>query len=177
MVSLRDTAKAGGARGWLVRPLGWRLAAAAQGFRQAGQPPPSPSDVAHSHSLRQRQLCSLIDLHTTMDRYFCTPALAFILALAPLCCHSFLPANSIARVGEVRNHHAHTTPLMVSSEFGGIQHAGVLVKDTKASKVTHPVGTLTPRAASFRVNRSLFWGYVSYGNDQKRLGVYVQHMI
>lgn len=74
-------------------------------------------------------------------------AFALIVALGPLFCAAFVPANSIAQGGGViRNRHAHATPLMVSSEFGGVQHAGVLVKDTKASKVTQPVGTIIPRA-------------------------------
>lgn len=75
-------------------------------------------------------------------------ALASVVALPPLCCHAFVPANSLAKGGAIRNRHAHATitPLMVSSEFGGVQHAGVLVQNTKASKVTHLLGTSTPRA-------------------------------
>lgn len=71
-------------------------------------------------------------------------AFALIVALSPLFCNAFVPANSIAKGRLIRNRRVHAAPLMVSSEFGGVQHAGVLVQDTKASKVTHPVGTTIP---------------------------------
>ncbi len=64
---------------------------------------------------------------------YTTGARALFLVLAPLCCHAFLPANSIARGGQIRSRHH--VPIM--STFGGIQHAGVLVKNTKASKASH----------------------------------------
>lgn len=69
-------------------------------------------------------------------------AFALIVALSPLFCNAFVPANSIAKGRLIRNRRVHAAPLMISSEFGGVQHAGVLVQDTKASKVTHPKAQL-----------------------------------
>lgn len=72
----------------------------------------------------------------TMGRHLYIPgACALALVLTPLC-HAFVPpatAHSSVKSGQIRNH---ATPIMSTSEFGGIQHAGVLVSDTRASKVS-----------------------------------------
>ena len=95
-----------------------------------GVPPPPPEASFPSSS--KALLHKSVDVVSNMGRnLYTTGARALVLVLAPLCCHAFVPANSIARGGRIRNHHV--LPVMA---FGGVQHAGVLVKDTKASKVS-----------------------------------------
>lgn len=69
---------------------------------------------------------------------YTTGARTLALVLTPLYCHAFVPpatANTIAKGGQIQSRTATSTPRMSASEFGGIQHAGVLVRDTEASKV------------------------------------------
>ncbi|CAN0103012.1 unnamed protein product, partial [Pylaiella littoralis] len=88
------------------------------------------------HPPQAKVLPFVVVTSATMGRHLYTAgARALALVLTPLSCHAFVSsatANSIiVKGGQIRNH---VTRMMSSSEFGGIQHAGVLVSDTKASK-------------------------------------------
>lgn len=94
--------------------------------------------------------CTAVSLGTMRCEATSACAFVFSLLLYPLC-NAFVPmapanthgvvesAINTARASRFggRVFHSDALQLKAASEFGGIQHAGVLVSDAKTSKVIH----------------------------------------
>lgn len=135
-----------------------------------------PHVSCHTAEPRPASACSSSTTHIIVmaRKNYQAGAQALRLVVSPLCCHAFVqPAGNMLQGGtraSSRHHHAQRSPAAVAvaapagrprrefsirateasaPEFGGIQHAGVLVSDTKASKVQVAVELLWRRCTDF----------------------------